>query len=970
MPLEPAASRPHRARLRRTARRAGPAALAAFALLTVAAAPGSAAGTDSFRPDAGGFHSVLAYGEGQTANAADLAQNVALGTVPSSFTDQADLYNAVIKGQPKTTADLSRYYKDSSFSVPAGGDVETPTTGATIVRDPQHKVPHIYADTREAGMFAAGYATAEDRLFLMDVLRRTATGTTAELLGPSAVPDDSATLGQFDRSPAELTAEVERLPQDEGAAGARGLADLKQYVAGINAYIAETRTDPSKLPAEYPALGTTPRDWTLADTAAEAYLLIAQFTVAGDGEEKQADILARLQAKLGTVKGRQVFDDLRRLEDPSAPVTTSQRFTSDRPGAPVAGANTRIDAGSITKRNAVASTQSPDVPAIPPVAAWARDLAAHGLQLSHHASNALLVSAAHSASGHALAAMGPQVGYYSPEILVEYELHMPGVHVSGMSFPGASPFPLIGHTQTFAWTGTTALGDNADTFAETLCNPDGSPATVKSDHYLYRGQCRAFSSRTQTLHTPLNPTDPTTPPSTVTLKTLRSVHGPVFGYATSGGHPVALVRSVAVIGNGLRSLVAFERLAENTVHSPQEFVATMRHFTGNENWFYVSSKHIAWLASGWFPKHAPGVDVDLPMNGDGRHDWAGFNPTTGSFTRMPDTFNPMAIDPKQGYLSSWNNKAAPGWHASPGVWSFGRVQRVELLEKPTKAVISRGRKLTLPQLVGISGNASTQDLRGVEVLPDLLKALGPVSDPTQARLVKALQTWAAAGAHRRDTTGKGYDDDSAAILAFDAWWRQVVHAVYDPQLGADLVQLIRDDEDLVLEQRAVDTGFFDGWHSQLSSVVRAALGTRDADAPVATRCGNGTLSGCRAVLRASFANAVAALSKTYGADPSTWRKPVLCPDDDVPTCDENRPITAGAIATPAQPFENRGTFHQAVEIPVDLDAHPAAATAASTAGPAIPSLPATGGAPLAGLLAAVLLVAGTAGRRLAGTRPA
>jgi acyl-homoserine lactone acylase PvdQ len=965
--LAPAPSR----RLRRTALRTVPALLTAGALLTTAAAPGAAAdSTGSFRPDAGGFHSVLAYGEGQTVNAADLAQNLALGTVPSTFTDQADLYNAVVKGQPTSTADLSRYYKDSSFSVPSGGKVESPTAGATIVRDAQHAVPHIYADTRAAGMFAAGYATAEDRLFLMDVLRRTATGTTAELLGPSAVPDDSATLGQFDRSPQELTAEVERLPQDEGAAGARGLADLEQYVAGINAYIAETRTDPTKLPAEYPALGTTPRDWTLADTAAEAYLLIAQFTVAGDGEEKQADILARLQAKLGTVKGQQVFDDLRRLEDPSAPVTTAQRFPSDRTGAPVAGANVRIDAGSITKRDAVASTQSPAVPAIPPLAGWARDLAAHGLQLSRHASNALLVDAAHSASGHALAAMGPQVGYYSPEILVEYELHMPGVHVSGMSFPGASPFPLIGHTQTFAWTGTTALGDNADTFAETLCNPDGSPATVKSDHYLYRGECRAFSSRTQTLHTPLSPTDPTTPPSTVTLKTLRSVHGPVFGYATSGGHPVALVRSVAVIGRGLRSLVAFERLAENSVHSPQEFVATMRHFTGNENWFYVSSKHIAWLASGWFPRHAPGADLDLPMNGDGRHDWAGFNPADGSFTRMPDRFNPMAIDPEQGYLSSWNNKAAPGWHASPGTWSFGRVQRVQLLETPTKAALSHGRRLTLPQLVGISGNASTQDLRGVEVLPDLLRALGPVSDPVQAQLVRDLRDWVASGAHRRDTTGTGYDDHSAAILAFDAWWRAAVHAVYDPQIGADLVQLVRDDEDLVLEQRAVATGFFDGWQSQLSSVVRAALGTHDADAPAATRCGDGTLAGCRAVLRASFAEAVAALTKSHGADPRSWRKPVLCPDDPEPTCDENRPITAGAVATPAQPFENRGTFHQAVEIPVDLDARPAAGTPARPPARAGAALPATGSGPLPALLGAVLVVAGVTARRLGAARSA
>ena len=50
------------------------------------------------------------------------------------------------------------------------------------------------------------------------------------------------------------------------------------------------------LPAEYAALGATPRPWTLGDTAAEAYLLIAQFTVAGDGEQFQSDILGRLHS--------------------------------------------------------------------------------------------------------------------------------------------------------------------------------------------------------------------------------------------------------------------------------------------------------------------------------------------------------------------------------------------------------------------------------------------------------------------------------------------------------------------------------------------------------------------------------------------------------------------------------------------------------------------------------------------------
>ena len=884
-------------------------ALAPAALLALAALAGtsSSAGQPAFVSGSRGFHSVLAYGQGQTTSALDLALNLGTGAVPSSFTDQAAMYNRVVTSEPK--GDLQNYYKDSSFAR-ITGDSET-VGDATIVRDTVHHVPHIYGTTRAGAMFAVGYATAQDRLLLMDILRRTAEGTTAELLGPSAVPADAATLGQFDRSPAELTAEIERLPKDEGAAGARGLADLEQYVAGINAWIQQTRLDPTKLPAEYAALGALPRDWTLADTAAEAYLLIAQFTVFGDGEHLQSDVLSRLQKRLGQVRGQKVYDDLRHLEDPAAPVTADRAFPSDRPGHGPSSA-VRLDAGSITPRDALVASQSPAVPPLP-TPAWAQELATHGLQLEHHASNALLVAASHSRSGHALAAMGPQVGYYSPEILVEYEVHAPGIHASGMSFPGASPFPLIGHTATFAWSGTTANGDNADTFAEQLCDPSGKAPTVKSDHYLYRGRCIAFTHRDQVVSTPFAPADGTdaTPPASYTLRTMRSVHGPVHDFATVHGKPYALVRSTAVNGRGIRSLVAFLTLAEGGVTTPQDFVRAMHHYTGNENWLFVSSKHIGWLQSGWFPQHAPGTDLELPIRGTGQWDWKGFNPATGAYTRHGDSFNPTAIDPRQGYLSSWNNKGARGWRAAPGIWSYGRVHRDELLRDPVVAAIRAGRKLTLSDVVGISGNASTQDLRGVEVLPDLLRVLGTPTDATERALVASLKRWVASGAHRRDTTAKGWYDDSAAVLTMDAFWRQAVHRVYDPQLGTDVVKLLQGPMDLVLDQRPTATGFYDGWYGQLSDVVRAALGTGPRMS--ATSCGGGTLAGCRKVLRAAFTAAVNGLEHDLGENPAFWQKATLCPASTA-DCDANNAITAGAIDTPAQPFENRGTFHQAVEI--------------------------------------------------------
>jgi hypothetical protein len=68
---------------------------------------------------------------------------------------------------------LRHFYKDATFGVrPVDTDKRySPREDVTILRDKQFGVPHVYGKTRRGTMFGAGYAGAEDRLFLMDVLR-------------------------------------------------------------------------------------------------------------------------------------------------------------------------------------------------------------------------------------------------------------------------------------------------------------------------------------------------------------------------------------------------------------------------------------------------------------------------------------------------------------------------------------------------------------------------------------------------------------------------------------------------------------------------------------------------------------------------------------------------------------------------------------------------------------------------------
>src|SRR5215472_17376718 len=59
----------------------------------------------------------------------------------------------------------------------------------TVDRD-QQDIAHIRADNEHDLFFLQGFVHAQDRLFQMDVTRRTASGTLAELLGPAALSGD------------------------------------------------------------------------------------------------------------------------------------------------------------------------------------------------------------------------------------------------------------------------------------------------------------------------------------------------------------------------------------------------------------------------------------------------------------------------------------------------------------------------------------------------------------------------------------------------------------------------------------------------------------------------------------------------------------------------------------------------------------------------------------------------------------
>ena len=121
-----------------------------------------------------------------------------------------------------------------------------------IVRD-RWGIAHIYAQNQKDLFFAQGFNIASDRLFQLEIWRRQATGTLAEILGRRALKRD---IG------ARLLKFREDLREELNFYHPQGEEIITSFVCGINAYVDLTRKNPELLPFEFQLLGLKPGHWT------------------------------------------------------------------------------------------------------------------------------------------------------------------------------------------------------------------------------------------------------------------------------------------------------------------------------------------------------------------------------------------------------------------------------------------------------------------------------------------------------------------------------------------------------------------------------------------------------------------------------------------------------------------------------------------------------------------------------------
>lgn len=942
----------------RSGGRTGLVAMAAT-LAVAAVAAGAPAGATDSGPGKYRAHDyadgqamyVLPPGENGLVNVLDAVKFETTGARPAHSDDQLAQYSDLLYGAPSlTNAKLTDYFNDESFGVKPADVIRTekPAAGVTILRD-KKDMPHVYGTTDADAGFGAGYAQAEDRLFLMDVLRHYGAGNLASFLGAGCdfeqMDHDQLLLSPYTKAQAQ--AQVDALPKEYGEQGAQAKALIDSYVKGVNAYIDATRTDPTKLPADYVAGAPdalVPQKWTDADVVSIAGLIGGIFGKGGGFEVDDAHLLTYLQGKLGTTAGAKAYKDLNHQNDPLAPTTiTDKSYPYDVRTKPLDPTLNAIpDEGALTggPTNTSAGcgdgSGAPSLPAVPgfPLSTTTRAHTAKNIvgalkAMPSHMSNALVVNGSQTKSGHPIAVFGPQVSYFAPQILSTIDLHSPNISAEGASFPGTGLVEL-GRGEDYAWSATSAGSDLIDMRVEKICNPSGGAPAKNGTSYLFKGKCLAMTKE-QFDETALPKASGAGAPAVLKHTIYKTTHGIVQGWTTVKGKPVAIVQQRSTYNHDIDSVVGFLGFNNpNLTHDAKSWMKSANKISFTFNWFYADDKDTGYFVSGADPVRNPAADPTLPTWGTGESEWTGY---------LTAAQHPQEINPKQGYFISWNNKPAPGF-ATDGEYPYGQTYRSVMLDKQLKKqMAAHPHALQRSHVVQAMETAASQDLDGVELNNLILSYVGNRAEPAGVKAMLAqLKSWDASGSHRiRAKKGDTQYADHSAVAISDELVPNLITAFYDSILadggaggvtstgGATLPGYGKLPMQWVNTPNSGDahlgSAYDGGYEGYLMSTFQQLLGQKPADGfgtELTSRECTGGPTTCHAAVDKALQTTYDALVKANGSsDVASWTQSTAskASGESMPDYDSIILRPLGIVGQPHLDWQNRPTFQQVVEFP-------------------------------------------------------
>lgn len=611
---------------------------------------------------------------------------------------------------------------------------QTPLTGSItdfgshsdvrIIRD-EYGVPHIYADSVYGLYYGYGYSVAQDRLFQMDMARRSTQGLVAEVLGSDYLEFDKNARQIF--SPASIKKQIEGLSSED-----RDI--FEGYAAGLNAWLVEIESSPETLmPKQFLDYGFNPEAWTVYDVVMIFVGTMANRYGDFNSELENLKIIRSLEAKHGKEKALALFDLLNPRYTNGAPTTV-----------PLANWNEEVPDNLST--SALSTEESVKVESQDN---RLENYAAFTGSVISGISNCWVLGKEKVSQGNAILVNGPQFGWFAPAYTYSVGMHGAGIDVVGNT-PFAYPMVMFGHNDFITWGSTWAAGDIVDIFEEQL-NPENP------NQYWYKGAFVDMESRVEVLDVLGQKSE------SITL--YRSVHGPIIhrDQDEAGNQTTAYSKRRAWDGKELETLLAW--IYSTWAKDYEDWLLQAQKSAINVNMYFADVEgNIGYSFGGQYPKRAVGHDNRFPVIGDGSMDWQG--------RLSPSLANPHVLNPTDGYLANWNNKPGQGVMNPDEYWyGWSEADRVDYLQD----AIERSGKFTADQAWGLIEKSSYADLHLI-YLSDLIEQ---ITDSELREASQILQQW---NGQSEDLNGDGYYD-GAAVAIFRIFVEQLITEVLADDLG-------------------------------------------------------------------------------------------------------------------------------------------------------------------------------------------
>lgn len=544
----------------------------------------------------------------------------------------------------------------------SGAPVQLPglKAAARITRDTDG-IAHIRAQNEHDLFFLQGYVHAQDRLFQMDVSRREASGTLAELLGPAALPQDIQlrTIGL-------RRAAVRSLP----VISPRTRTALQAYADGVNAFVG---AHSHSLPPEYGALELTQFEpWTVIDSLAVAKLIAFGLSFDLDIDPTVAFVSYQKAGSLLGFDGTKLFfEDLDRSApfDPASTIPDASvphaAWTERRGATRYAAQAPAVEAsasGYLEPRTVELAKEYREKIKGMLVFERLRDLKRSG------ASNEWAISGDLSASGVPLLANDPHLSLVTPSTFYPVHLEDRDIDVIGSGFAGV-PFVIVGHNRFISWGATVNPMDVTDTFQEKIVPDPTSPSGLST---VFRGNLEPVIPipevfRQNNIGDHISDNITVVPPGNgippATLIVPRRNNGPIVMLDVASG----IGLSVQYTGfSGTREVETF--LIWDGARNLDDFLRGLSFFAvGSQNFAYSDiGGNIAYLTGGELPLREDlqaGVINGLPpvfiRNGTGGNEWLPvIHPQANQaipFEILPFAEMPHIINPPAGFFVNSNN---------------------------------------------------------------------------------------------------------------------------------------------------------------------------------------------------------------------------------------------------------------------------------------------------------------------------